>query len=457
MTLDASLGSEERVITEARKALEPWSGQSLIVAVSGGSDSVALLRACAEIREELAVRLFVAHFHHGVRGEAADADARYVAELAEQLALPFDSGRWSPSRPGHFESEARRARYAWLEEIARSRGAPVVVVGHTSDDQAETILHRILRGTGLRGLAGMPAKRALSPSVTLVRPLLNVARTDLRRYLATIGQDHREDASNSDLTRTRARLRHDLLPKLAAEYNPCVAEALVRLGRLATASERSLCLRLRTLLRRVTLNESPTAVQLDRRILCKLGEHTRAELLRMAWRRQGWPEGHMTAARWIRLARSAGRTKPEAHAVYGIELSLTPSSVILRRSTAPTETLCPKALTVPGSVEWLGAHVTVSLQPGEPHDELIDFDCVVLPLVVRGPEPGDRFEPLGMDGHTQPLNDFFRARALRRCDRKNVPLVCDAQGIIWVVGHRIAHRVRQTPATRRRMALGSGP
>src|SRR5690606_29334038 len=158
----------------------------------------------------LGLTLTVAHLDHGARPGSAD-DARFVAELASSLGLPFELGRWSPERPGHFEADARQARYAWLEQVARRRGASAVAVAHTRDDQAETILHRIVRGTGLRGLAGMPARRRLSASVVLIRPLLGCSRADLRAYLAAIGQDVREDPTNTDTTRTRARIRHDLL------------------------------------------------------------------------------------------------------------------------------------------------------------------------------------------------------------------------------------------------------
>ena len=172
------------------------------------------------------------HLDHGVRGEASRADAAFVAELAAMLGLPFDQGQWRPSRSGHFESEALRARYDWLTQIARARNAAVVAVGHTRDDQAETILHRIVRGTGPRGLAGIPSRRVLAtdPRIMLVRPLLICHRQGIREYLAGLGQPCREDESNADLTRTRARIRHDLLPRLAAEYNPRLADALVRLG-----------------------------------------------------------------------------------------------------------------------------------------------------------------------------------------------------------------------------------
>ena len=169
-----------------------------VVAVSGGSDSVGLLRALAALAPGLGLKLSVAHLDHGVRGDAARADAALVAELSAALGLPFDLGHWHPSRPGHFEADARQARYAWLTEVARARGAEAIAVGHTRDDQAETILHRILRGTGLRGLAGIPSRRPIAEGLTLVRPLLHVGREEIRVYLAALGQSYRDDASNAD-------------------------------------------------------------------------------------------------------------------------------------------------------------------------------------------------------------------------------------------------------------------
>ena len=213
-------------ISRVRSAVLRARGGGVVVAVSGGGDSVGLLRLLNELRDACFLRLSVAHLDHGTRGDAGRADAAFVAELAGSLGLMFDPGHWSPSREGHFEADARAARYAWLVEVAKRRDAAFVAVGHTRDDQAETILHRILRGTGPKGLSGMPRKRALGDGVSLIRPLLDVSRDEVARfYLAAIGQPFREDATNADLGRTRSRIRHDLLPKLAAEYNPKVAEA----------------------------------------------------------------------------------------------------------------------------------------------------------------------------------------------------------------------------------------
>ncbi len=236
------MGWIDRISRRIRRGRSRDLGGTWVVAVSGGGDSVGLLRVLHELAPTAGLSLSVAHLDHGVRGEASRADAAFVADLAATLGLPFDLGHWRPILSGHFESEARCARYAWLTQIARARNADVVAVGHTRDDQAETILHRIVRGTGPRGLVGIPRQRALAtdPPILLVRPLLSAYRHEIRAYLTGIGQDCREDASNADLTRTRARIRHDLLPRLADEYNPKVVDALVRLGELAAASQRAI-------------------------------------------------------------------------------------------------------------------------------------------------------------------------------------------------------------------------
>ncbi len=151
--------------------------------MSGGSDSVGMLLVLHELSRRLALTLSVAHLNHGARGTEGQADALFVSELAASIGLPFDRGDWCPVRDAHFEADARRARYDWLVQVARRRNASVVAIGHTRDDQTETILHRVIRGTGLRGLSGMRAIRRLTtgPMPVLVRPLLEVTREEARR------------------------------------------------------------------------------------------------------------------------------------------------------------------------------------------------------------------------------------------------------------------------------------
>ena len=427
-----------------------------VVAVSGGGDSVGLLRALHELAPTRGLTLSVAHLDHGTRGEVGKADAAFVAELAGALGLPVDLGAWTPTRPAHFEADARRARYSWLAETAQRRGAGVVAVGHTSDDQAETVLHRVLRGTGVRGLAGIPKTRVLAEGIRLVRPLRDVSRAEIRAYLDGLGQPCREDASNADPTRTRVRIRHDLLPKLAAEYNPKVAEALVRLARLAAGSNRDIDRRVRALQRSATRAADLDAVSFRRETLIQSPVFVRAEVLRLAWRRAGWPQSGMTEARWNRAARLVRRRRPGRFDLGGgVEARTGAGAFSLRLIATSPAPIAPDAipLSIPGSAEWPGGRVVVTLNAADGCDETIDLDRVFPPLWVRAPMPGDRFNPLGMGARTTPLNDFFRGRRVAPPERALAPLVGDGLGIIWVVGHRIADRVRLTDPTTRRAGL----
>ncbi len=428
----------------------------MVVAVSGGGDSVGLLRILDELTSEFDLRLSVAHLDHGARGEEGREDARFVAELAEELGLPFDLGQWRASRPGHFEADARRARYEWLAGIARERESAFVAVGQTLDDQAETILHRVVRGTGLRGLAGMPERRKLAPGMTLVRPLLGVTRLEVRYYLAMIGQGFREDSTNLDTSRTRARIRLELLPGLADRYNPNVAEALVGLARIASEASRTLERIAAGRLTGLVLDSSSSHLTFDRPALAKLDRAGRIEILRLAWQRAGWPEGSMDAGRWRRLA-DLDWTRISVGA--GVEAEATADRLTLRRLVRVGKSIQrePVALPLDGWVNWENGRIGAMLDAEGIRDESVDLDALALPLMIRQAEPGDRFDPLGLHGRSQPLNDFFRGRRVALADRGSVPIVCDQAGIVWVVGHRIAHRVRLTGETRRTLGLRFEP
>ena len=441
------------------RRVEHWLRSGLgprwVVAVSGGSDSVGLLRVLHALSADLPVELSVAHLDHGARGEAARRDAAFVVELARSLGLPCDLGRWEPRRAAHFEADARRARYDWLAEVARQRAASAVAVGHTRDDQAETILHRIVRGTGLRGLSGIPRHRRLTARVTLVRPLLDVARDQVRAHLAALGQPYHEDITNADQARTRARIRHDLLPRLAADYNPKVVEAVVRLGALADAAERVRRRAWRACLAEALQEAGSERIALRRGPLAGLHPYERAEVIRLAWRRAGWPERTMRAAHWETIATLVGAESGRLSVAGGIQATVRGDELLLFRPAAvpAAQSRDSTELPVPGEAEWLGGRVVAKLEPSLTHDETVDLDALVPPLFVRAPAPGDRFDPLGMDGHTTPLNDFFRGRRVSRRRRAAIPLVCDQNGIVWVVGHRLAHRVRQADGTSRTVGL----
>jgi tRNA(Ile)-lysidine synthase len=448
----------EQLQSRIKHWIEQGTGTTWVVAVSGGSDSVGLLRSLHALAADLGLKLSVAHLNHGVRGEAAQADADFVASLAQSLELPFDLGHWSPQSTSHFESAARRARYAWLAEIATARGATAIAVGHTMDDQAETILHRILRGTGPRGLAGMQPIRRIDKTskIRLVRPLLTVPRAAIRDYLATLNQPYREDETNTDPSHTRARIRHDLLPKLATDYNPNITAALVQLGKLARSSQQAVANDARTIVREALLHKTNESLVLRHGYLQDVPLFLRTEVLRHLWRKAGWPEADMSATRWTRMAELVGQPKFRPTAIgAGVTISIEKQRfLLLHRSqpptpapeppTRPVDPQQPIHLQIPGitPIPWANGSIITTTDPNAPSQESISLKNLTSPLTIRRPTPGDRFAPLGMKGQSKPLADFFRAQKVPKHLRSRTPLLCDAQGIIWVIGHRIADRVK---------------
>lgn len=293
---------------QLQKQLAPhdWQSVTTLVAVSGGADSIALLRGLAALQTPSPGRLVVVHFNHQLRGEQSDLDEAFVTALAKCLNLRFVGGRGDgaaiASRGDSVEASARAARYQFFEAVAGQQGARYLFMAHTADDQAETILHRIVRGTGLEGLAGIPRVRRLSPLTTIVRPLLDVRRSEVLHYLAQLGQDFREDESNVDPRFTRNRLRHELLPQLAREYNPQVVDALLRLGELAGDVDAIVDERLQHVLEAVVQRRTPHELQLNAAQLALEPPHVVRMALVRAWRAQGWPLQSMGFEKWQSLA-----------------------------------------------------------------------------------------------------------------------------------------------------------
>jgi tRNA(Ile)-lysidine synthase len=303
---------------------EVWRDVTVLVAVSGGPDSVALLSGLAAIRLPGSGQLIAAHFNHGLRGEQSDADEAFVVDLCRRRGISCEVGRADQAagpqglpdedreRGSRSEAHLRAARYHFLSATARRVGARYVATGHTADDQAETVLLRILRGTGIAGLAGIRRHRQLLPGVSLVRPLLNVSRSLAREYLQSLGQGYREDSSNADLRYTRNRVRHELLPHLADQYNAGIVAALTRLAGLAEDVQAIAASLLGDLQRRCVRIDSPFQVTVDCRGLAAVPRYLVRELLIAVWQQQGWPLQAMGYERWEQLADLACPTEPPA-------------------------------------------------------------------------------------------------------------------------------------------------
>jgi tRNA(Ile)-lysidine synthase len=277
----------------------------VVVAVSGGPDSVALLRA---IVEAVPGQVIAAHVNHGWRGNASDADQAFVRDLVDRLRandsrVSFKVHRAEPSGPwGNREAHARRQRYAWLAKLAAESSIRWIATGHTTNDQAETVLFRLLRGTGLDGLRGIAPVRELASGVCVVRPLLTVTRQGVLDFLAALDQDYRTDASNADRRFTRNRIRHELLPLLALEYNPRVKEVLAGLASQAAEAHAALVGAAAELLERARKPPAGEMEVLDAKVLADAPAAVVRRAWRLLWTSKHWPMGEMGYREWTRLA-----------------------------------------------------------------------------------------------------------------------------------------------------------
>jgi tRNA(Ile)-lysidine synthase len=296
-----------------------WRDVTVLLAVSGGPDSVALLQAMSVLKRQFggAGRLAVAHFNHRLRGDAGD-DARFVQRLTVQLELPFELGeanarQFAEAHGDGIEAAARDARYAFLHQTAEKLGARYVVTGHTADDQIETVLFNFLRGTGLAGLAGISRARSLGPAVSLIRPLLGLRRMQVMKYLAAIDQPFCIDSTNTSNEFSRNRLRNEMLPMLRETYHWDVEQSMLRLSALASDAQ-SLIERLAaelldsasspgTIAAMVPATPgSGASIIVKTAALQSNNRHLIREMFITLWRRNGWPQQDMGFAEWDALA-----------------------------------------------------------------------------------------------------------------------------------------------------------
>ena len=438
------------------------AGDRVVVAVSGGADSMALLEFLAEARHRLGLWLCVAHLNHGLRGQAAEDDARFVAARAEAQGLPARLGAADVAAErrrcgGSVEMAARRARYAFLESVAADVRATRVALAHTADDQVETILLRLLRGGGLDALRGMPESRPLSPRsrASLVRPLLAVTRPEVLDYLEGRAIAWCDDATNADPSFQRNWVRHELLPLLERHYGEGLREDLLGLGDQARE--------LAALVARDARELLTPGPGLDVAMASRRPSLVRRAAARLAYAAAGGagelPRRALDAVERL-LDGGSGRRVTLAD---GIVAERAYHQLRFGRPPSPPGSI-RAALDVPGRVELpeLGLWVEAAILPtpavphtGDRWSEVVDLDRIGDHLLVRTRQPGDRFVPLGL-GASKKLKDFFIDARVPRHERDRALVVAGASGIAWVVGHRLDDRAKVTPATRRFARLRAG-
>lgn len=288
--------------------------ERLILAVSGGIDSVAMLHAVCRIRTSTD-QLAVAHLDHGLRASGSE-DRTFVERLASELQVRCIARSLPPghleAKPGSREEAARRARYAFLQEAASEFACRTVVTAHHRSDQAETVLHNLLRGTGLRGLGGLHTQRPLSESTRLVRPLRDVSRANIERFVQENGFPFCVDESNTDTTFTRNRIRHETLPLLQT-FNPQLEQVLASMAEQAGAAVQVLDEFAHIVLQQCVIEQQESVVRLHREPLGRLSDPARRHVLSLLWSQQGWSKQKLTAAHWHELSQLLSHADGRLH------------------------------------------------------------------------------------------------------------------------------------------------
>lgn len=463
-------------VVRARGLLQP--GQKVLVAVSGGPDSVALLSILHDLAPAWALSLTVVHCNYGLRGIESDGDASFVTALCRRLEIPclvkrLTADRREAGASSSLQARARESRYRLFRGLAGELGVERVALGHNADDQAETVLLRMLRGAGLRGLAGMPHIR----EHLFVRPLLSIARQEILAYLEAVGLSYRTDSSNAKSIYLRNRIRHELLP-IMQSLAPAAVRMLVRQADILREDDRLLnSLAAHRLLRIVQIREEATMV-LDRAALLEQPAALQRRMLRQAMQALA-PSARVPRSDEL-MSLLASLASPRSGGVWKIgRVRIACEQNLLRLTTAPP--LCPVAGAASGSestgsvtpsddltvscLPWTGSWRptgelirirTVTRERGlalleNPSSAVALFDAgeLSLPLKIRTWQPGDWFCPTGMAGRRKKLQDYFTDAKLGRSVRERVPLMLSRDNIAWIAGQRADARFVATSSTTR--------
>lgn len=443
-------------------------GDGVLAAVSGGPDSVALLHALTAFKEKSGLRLEVAHLEHGIRGEESRADARFVAALADRLGLPFHLKELQLSRSraehgaGNLEAFAREERYRFLTETARGRGLNRIATGHTLDDQAETLLMRMVRGSGRRGLRAI-APVARRGDAVLIRPLIETPREEVEAYLAAEGLAYRIDRSNHDPALLRNWMRLDLIPRLKEKIDAAVPARLARLAEIIRDEDEVL-----DRLARERLPETTSAGALMREPLLAEPRALQRRIVRL------WLERHLGSLRRINfdhieemldlvtagpangsVALPGSREAVRRYGLLTLEKTRRPS---LPESYSYPFKIGGSDLIVPEAGMKICSSVVAAddVTTKDALEACFDADELPAMLTVRNFRRGDRFRPLGMLGHKK-LKDLFIDRKIPLESRATLPLLVAGEEIVWIPGlgrSRVALVARGTRSVLRVQAMG---
>jgi tRNA(Ile)-lysidine synthase len=431
------------------------SGDRIVVAVSGGPDSVCLLDILNELRDDLGIELVVAHYDHGLRPGEDETETRFVETLAGSLDLPFEMKKAATGLEGSgpLEERARHARYCFFDEVKEKRLAQKIATGHNLNDQSETVLMRLLRGSGVTGLAGIPPVRDGS----IIRPLISITRDDIMSYLDMKGLKYVTDSSNSETYFLRNRIRLEVLPKLK-EIQPRLMELLGRTAGIMRRDDEWMEQEAEAWIIKDAEIREHGEVLIPLSLFKPLSEALKYRVIRCALRMAGETLRRISLTHIEDVLSLSNGEKPQA----GVNL---PNGLIVRRmydklifNRGEGRVFDEFSYTLEGhGISYLEAlECTISIEEKEtaklpdtytsPWTAYLNADRITFPVVVRNFRPGDRFVPFGMSGHKK-LKDFFIDLKIPAEDRARIPILTHDNSPVWVCGFRIDDRYKVMPDT----------
>jgi tRNA(Ile)-lysidine synthase len=426
---------------------KPKRGARILAAISGGPDSVALLTVLGDLAPKHRWAIGVAHVNHGLRGRESDGDESFVRTLAQNRGLRFHCRHLKENQPGkgvNLQLWARSERYRFLESTADRFGYAFIAVAHNLDDRAETVAAAILDASGTVALSGIPPVRG-----RIIRPLFDTSREAITRFLESKHIPFRVDSSNTSCKYQRNRIRHDFLPSWERE-NPAIIAGLARMGEQVWLQRRYLERQAQRIVDKAILSGNRRRLTLDVRRLSRydvaLDPFVLRDLIdRLCLDIVPRPSIVTQFSKMRRLTKTIGRTSAEQ------------GGLVFQRSQDRMLVMTKSIRSGADAVKRAGAVPRLKLRVvDKPHslrtnDGIVarfDLDLVSGNVGVRWPTPGDRYQPIGLNG-TKKLFDLLAERKVPAFERPFIPVVVDGAGILWPVGHPIAHRARMTGRTKR--------
>lgn len=439
-------------------------GERVLVAVSGGVDSVCTLYILHKLRKKYNMELGVAHLNHGLRGEEAERDLQFVRTISENYGIPFFSGfrdvrEYSKRKKLSIEEAARILRYRFLTEIADSEGYKKIALGHNADDQAETVLMHLITGTSPFGLKGMAPVR----DERFIRPLIEVKRDAIVDFAKKEGLQWVYDSSNEDISFLRNRIRRTLIPFLKENFNRNIIESLLHLSEQMREEDEYLELISEKLFLDSLTELKEGSLRMDTGILKNLPPYMVGRVMRHAIKRIAGKIPRMSRRNFEDIWKLINGKRPGAFIMVpgDVYVERQYENLIMGKGFAEEIEPYEMSFEVPGRIDIMQAGCMIEAwicdrnslrMEFSPDRAYMDCEKLTFPFTVRNFRPGDRFHPFGSSGEKK-LKKFFIDLKIPRAERKKIPLVISGDEIVWVSGYRISEKVRITENTKRVLVM----